>query len=77
MSRFSYLDKSGCYQVDGLNDEKEFQDVCNAMRVVNINESDKLSIFKIIAGILHLGNVTFKSEGNFAQPENLNSNFLN
>ena len=64
-----YLNKSGCYEVDGVNDTKEFQDVLNAMKIININESDQFSIFRIIAGILHLGNISFKSNGNYAQPE--------
>lgn len=73
MSRFLYLSKSGCYQVEGVNDEKDFHDVQNAMRVVNISELDQFNIFKIIAGVLHLGNVIFKSDGNYAQPENIDS----
>ena len=39
------------------------------MKIININESDQFSIFRIIAGILHLGNISFKSNGNYAQPE--------
>ena len=74
MSRFLYLSKSGCYEVDGLNDQKEFDDVLNAMKVVNISEIDQFNIFKILAGVLHLGNIIFKSEGNYAQPENQNCN---
>lgn len=72
-SRFSYLNKTGCYTVDGVNDTHEFDDVVNAMSVINMSSEDQFNIFKLLAGILHLGNVHFKSEGNYAQPENLNS----
>lgn len=72
-SRFSYLSKSGCYAVDGVNDAQEFDDVVNAMNVINISGEDQYNIFKILAGVLHLGNVLFKSDGNYAQPENLTS----
>lgn len=69
MSRFSYLNKSGCYDVDGLNDQNDFKEVLNAMKTIKISDSDQLNIFKLIAGILHLGNVVFKTESNYAQPE--------
>lgn len=75
MSRFYYLSKSGCYEVDGVNDQKDFQDILNAMKVINISDADQMNIFKIIAGILHLGNIMFKSDGNYAQPENATSNW--
>lgn len=68
-SRFTYLNKSSCFDVEGINDTKEFQDVLNAMKIINISESDQNSIFKIIAGILHLGNLTFVPNGNYSQPE--------
>lgn len=72
MNRFPYLSKSDCFEVEGVNDQKEFEDVLNAMRIINISETDKFNILKIIAGVLHLGSIAFKSEGNYAQPENLN-----
>ncbi len=68
-ARFKYLSKSGCFHAEGIDDSKEFHDVLNAMKIVNISESDQMSIFKIIAGILHLGNITFTSNGNYAQIE--------
>lgn len=67
------MSKSGCYTVDGMNDTHEFDDVTNAMRVINITDTDQFNIFRIIAGILHLGNIHFKSDGNYAQPDNLTS----
>ena len=55
--------------MDGINDAKDFQDVLNAMHIINISESDQNVIFRIIAGILHLGNVSFVPNGNYSQPE--------
>ncbi len=52
-----------------MNDHKEFQDVLNAMRIINISQENQNTIFKIIAGILHLGNVNFVPNGNYSQPE--------
>jgi len=68
-SRFSYLNRSGCYDVESMDDSKEFQDVLNAMSIINISQENQNVIFKIIAGILHLGNVNFVPNGNYSQPE--------
>lgn len=70
MSRFSYLNRSGCYEVDGLNDAKDFNEVLNALRAVKISNEEQFNIFKLVAGILHLGNINFVPSGNYAQPEN-------
>jgi myosin heavy subunit len=71
-SRFLYLSKSGCYEVEDMNDASEFDLVLNAMKAMNISELDRENICKIIAGILHLGNVTFTSDQNhYAQPNNM------
>ena len=59
MSRFQYLAKSGCYSVEEIDDAKEFGDVLNAMKVINISEADQEQIFRILAAILHLGNINF------------------
>lgn len=31
---YYYLNQSGCYTVDGVDDRKEFLDTCEAMRVI-------------------------------------------
>lgn len=71
MNRFTYLSRSGCYEVDGINDQKDFEEVQSAMQAVKISDQDQFNIFKIVAGILHLGNIKFVSHGNYAQPENI------
>ena len=68
-SRFNYLSKSECFSVDGIDDSKDFQEVINAMTTCRLNEDDQLNIFKIIAGILHLGNIVFIEQNNYAQTE--------
>ena len=59
------MSKSGCFNVEDVNDAKEFGDVLNAMKVINISESNQEQIFKILAGILHLGNINFAETSNF------------
>ncbi|KAI9202468.1 P-loop containing nucleoside triphosphate hydrolase protein [Polychytrium aggregatum] len=63
---FHYLNASREYKADGIDDKQEFEDMKRAMEVCNISKQDQSSIFEILAGILHLGNVDFTEEGNNA-----------
>ena len=40
------------------------------MNVMNMTEDEQSSILQIVAGILHLGNISFVEDGNYAVPEN-------
>lgn len=74
-ARFNYLNKSGCYEVEDIDDKADFEHVLSAMKAVNISEQDQNKICGIIAGILHLGNIGFKPDSNhFAQLDNLDCN---
>ncbi|XP_072038335.1 unconventional myosin-If-like isoform X2 [Amphiura filiformis] len=63
---YFYLNQSGSYKVDGLNDIQEFKDTLTAMSVIGISEDDQESVFWCVAGILHLGNIQFVEQGNYA-----------
>ncbi|KAJ8287983.1 hypothetical protein COCON_G00006420 [Conger conger] len=66
---YFYLNQSGTYTVDDVNDKKEFSDTMDAMTVVGLSEDEKTTVLQIVAGILHLGNIFFKEEGNYAVVE--------
>lgn len=36
------------------------------MQIVGINDATKLEILKLVSAILHIGNITFIEEGNYA-----------
>lgn len=46
------------------------------MSVMGINENQVSDILKIVAGILHIGNITFQENGNYSQISNRKSNYL-
>jgi myosin heavy subunit len=56
---YHYLNQSGCFDVPGINDANDFKDTKNACKIMNIQEDEQDSIFRVIAGILHLGNINF------------------
>ena len=66
---FSYTGQSGVIQVDGISDEKDFEDIQNSMNILNFSNDDKNQLFRIIAGVLHFGNVKFKVEQRATQED--------
>uniref|UniRef100_A0A674B7F7 Osteoclast-stimulating factor 1 n=1 Tax=Salmo trutta TaxID=8032 RepID=A0A674B7F7_SALTR len=66
---YYYLNQSGTYKVDGTNDSKDFQETMEAMHVIGIPEAHQAQALQIIAGILHLGNISFIEAGNYGQVE--------
>ncbi|XP_063054745.1 myosin IEb [Engraulis encrasicolus] len=63
---YYYLNQSGTYTVEDVNDKKEFADTMEAMSVVGLSPDECDTVLQIVAGILHLGNIAFREEGNYA-----------
>ncbi|XP_027019678.2 unconventional myosin-Va [Tachysurus fulvidraco] len=49
--------------IDGVDDAHEMQDTRKAFSLLGISESQQLDLFKILAAILHLGNVEMTGKG--------------
>ena len=63
---FAYLNKSGCSEINGVDDAEEFSRVCVAMSDIGITEAQQLGFWKTLACILYLGNVEFEEESDDA-----------
>ncbi|XP_041650351.1 myosin IEb [Cheilinus undulatus] len=68
---YFYLNQSGTYTVEDVNDKKEFSDTMEAMSVVGLTMDDQDSVLQLVAGTLHLGNISFREENNYAVVESL------
>uniref|UniRef100_A0A8C9YCY1 Osteoclast-stimulating factor 1 n=1 Tax=Sander lucioperca TaxID=283035 RepID=A0A8C9YCY1_SANLU len=66
---YLYLNQSGTYTVEDMNDKKEFTDTMAAMSVVGLSAEDQEAVLQLVAGILHLGNISFREENNYAVVE--------
>jgi myosin-5 len=67
---FHYLNQSKCYKLDGVDDTEEYLATRRAMDIVGISEEEQDAIFRVVAAILHLGNV------NFAKGKEIDSSVL-
>ncbi|XP_068426002.1 myosin IEb [Clinocottus analis] len=66
---YFYLNQSGTYTVEDMDDKKEFLDTMEAMSVVGLSVEEQDSVLQLVAGILHLGNISFREENNYAVVE--------
>ncbi|GLU07844.1 hypothetical protein SLE2022_247840 [Rubroshorea leprosula] len=56
---FHYLNQSNCYELDGVDDSKEYIATRRAMDIVGMSADEQDAIFRVVAAILHLGNIEF------------------
>ncbi|TXG63786.1 hypothetical protein EZV62_010780 [Acer yangbiense] len=56
---FHYLNQSNCYELVGVNDANEYLATRRAMDIVGISKTEQDAIFRVVAAILHLGNIYF------------------
>ncbi|KAF2235085.1 myosin I MyoA/Myo5 [Viridothelium virens] len=56
---YLYTSRSKCSDVPGIDDTAEFQDTLNAMKIIGLQQSEQDDIFRMLAAILWIGNITF------------------
>lgn len=61
-SAYEYLNQSGCTTVDVIDDAENFESLCKALEFVGIRDDAQDEIFRLVAGLLHLGNVKISEE---------------
>ncbi|CAM4624535.1 unnamed protein product [Leuciscus chuanchicus] len=59
-SEYNYLTMGQCTTCEGRDDIKEFASFRSAMKILTFTENDSWEINKLLAAILHLGNVDFE-----------------
>ncbi|CAK4086994.1 unnamed protein product [Aphanomyces euteiches] len=59
INQYHYLQQSGCTTNNSVQDKANFQKLLDALEYVNIDSEE---LFRVVSGLLHLGNVTFLEE---------------
>uniref|UniRef100_A0A0K0F7H5 Myosin-IB (inferred by orthology to a D. melanogaster protein) n=1 Tax=Strongyloides venezuelensis TaxID=75913 RepID=A0A0K0F7H5_STRVS len=67
---FNYLNQSGLSKIEGTDDRKEFEETMRAMEIVGIPTETQLQILQLLSAILHIGNMEFVEENNYAKVVN-------
>ncbi|XP_073711798.1 myosin VIa isoform X5 [Misgurnus anguillicaudatus] len=55
--------KAGSLKDPLLDDHADFSRMCDAMKRIGLNDTEKLNLFRVVAGVLHLGNIDFEEAG--------------
>ncbi|KAF1881143.1 hypothetical protein Lal_00023176 [Lupinus albus] len=63
-SGYKYLNHSDCMAIDGVDDAKNFHRLMKALDVVRMSKEDQELVFKMLAAILWLGNISFNVTDN-------------
>jgi myosin-1 len=59
---YTYTSKSKCYDVNGIDDVADFKDTMNAMNVIGMTKAEQDNIFRMLAAILWIGNISFAED---------------
>ena len=59
---YNYINKSGCLTVDGVDESESLQEFRDALKLFDISPELEDKMFRILASVLHLGNVNFKGD---------------
>ncbi|KAI9495701.1 P-loop containing nucleoside triphosphate hydrolase protein [Zychaea mexicana] len=75
---FLYTSRSGCLDVEGINDVTEYGETIKAMDIVGLQKHEQDEIFKMLAVVLWLGNLLFVEDdsGNAAISDPDVANFI-
>ncbi|KAL8376384.1 hypothetical protein RB595_007460 [Gaeumannomyces hyphopodioides] len=57
IEQFEYLNQGNTPTIDGVDDKAEFHATKASLKTIGVDEGQQDEIFKLLAGLLHLGNV--------------------
>ncbi|KAL2259126.1 hypothetical protein VTK26DRAFT_7319 [Humicola hyalothermophila] len=64
VDQFEYLNQGNTPTIDGVDDKAEFIATKQSLKTVGVSDADQAEIFKLLAGLLHLGNVKIGASRN-------------
>lgn len=59
---FHYLNQSGVYEAPGIDDAGSYRELTAALTYIGMPAGEQEALFKLLAGLLHLGNVEFEGD---------------
>lgn len=57
---YVYTSRSKCFDVPGINDAADFQETLEAMKIIGLTKPEQDNIFRMLAAVLWIGNVSFR-----------------
>ncbi|CDH15041.1 probable Myosin-2 [Zygosaccharomyces bailii ISA1307] len=63
---YLYMNQGGETQIAGVDDAQEYKTTVEALTLVGVNKATQSQVFKILAALLHIGNIEIKKTRNDA-----------
>lgn len=63
---YKYTNQGGFVKIDGVDDAKEFNDTKEALLLIGVSETEQMEVYKILAALLHIGNIEIAATRNDA-----------
>eukprot|EP00118_Oscarella_pearsei_P021084 m.234434 g.234434 ORF g.234434 m.234434 type:complete len:2256 (+) comp40110_c0_seq18:209-6976(+) len=60
VEEYNYLTQGGCPPLANMHTKEEWIRICGAMKVLMFSDKEMVNIFKLLAAILHIGNLRFR-----------------
>lgn len=57
---YVYTSRSKCFDVPGIDDPGDFRETLKAMQIIGLTKAEQDNIFRVLAAILWIGNITFR-----------------
>ncbi|XP_021947488.1 unconventional myosin ID isoform X2 [Folsomia candida] len=64
---YFYTNQGGVSKADGINDKNDYNTVNSALKLLGLHDAEINTAWDLVAGILHLGNVTLSADGEGAK----------
>ncbi|KAI6172704.1 hypothetical protein M3Y98_01003000 [Aphelenchoides besseyi] len=75
-TNFHYTNQGDAFEIPGVNDEEEFRRTISSLSMLGVDEDKQREIFRVLAGVLHLGNVGFVPANDQAQIDPSSANHV-
>ena len=59
---FYYTNQGSSIEISGVDDKTEFNNLCQALQQLGFHSSEQKHLFKLLAAVLHLGNVIIQTD---------------
>ncbi|SCU90988.1 LADA_0F07470g1_1 [Lachancea dasiensis] len=63
---YHYLNQGGDYKIKGVDDAADYRETVDALKMVGFSDGTQKQLFKILAALLHIGNIEIKKTRNDA-----------
>lgn len=64
IEQFEYLNQGNAPTIDGVDDKAEYEATKKSLSTIGVTDEQQSAIFKLLAGLLHLGNVKITASRN-------------